>query len=332
VVLRENNGVALNIVMVIQDRALQRAAQCVQENAGMDEAGPLVSTFSIVGYDPNENAWGIAIASRFLAVGAQTCWGESDTGVIVLQAYLNASNGARGLALLRQDLVASQVIDRLMADDPHRDLRQIAIIDNQGNVAAYTGVGCSPWAGHVIGDYCAAQGNMLLGDAGCSAMVEYFSASRPATLARRLVDALAVGDKVAGDKRGRQASALYVIRPSTAQPFDVFTEPTINLRVDDHENPFAELSRLLDLYELIYHPTSPDERLAPSEESVRRLQKVLSHLRYYSGEATGQLDDLTKEAMTKLGRMENFHRRLGSTEWLDRRLLGYLEARFNLKL
>jgi uncharacterized Ntn-hydrolase superfamily protein len=292
----------------------------------MDAAGPLVSTFSIVGYDPEENAWGIAIASRFLAVGAHTCWGESDQGVIVLQAHLNARNGARGLALLRAGAAASEVIDRLMAEDPHRDLRQMAVIDGRGAVAAYTGARCSMWAGHIIGHYCAAQGNMLLGGAGCTAMVEHFERHR-GTLARRLVDALAIGDQVAGDRRGRQASALYVVRPTTAQPFDVFTEPTISLRVDDHPNPFAELARLLDLYELTYFPTAPDERLALAEVSVCRFQQVLAQLGYYAGAINGKMDEPTSAAMTKLGSTENFHRRLAGTDWLDRRLLAHLEAR-----
>ena len=93
---------------------------------------PLVSTFSIVGYDPTVPAWGIAIASRFLAVGARTCWGAGDAGVVVVQAYLNSRNGAEGITLLREGLSAQSVIDTLMQQDSNRDLRQIAVIDQQG--------------------------------------------------------------------------------------------------------------------------------------------------------------------------------------------------------
>lgn len=291
----------------------------------MLDAGPLVTTFSIVGYDPQEQAWGIAVASRFLAVGAKTCWGEGEAGVAVIQAYLNARNGSRAVELLREGVAAGEVIQRLLADDPYPELRQMAIIDRTGGVAAHTGDGCSMWAGHVVGPHCAAQGNMLVSGEGCAAMVEQFAQQR-GSLARRLVAALATGDRVGGDARGRQSSALFVVRPSREQPFDVFNEPTIDLRVDDSEEPFSELARLLDLHELIFLPTAPEERLPCDVPTVMRLQRVLARLSYYSGEITGQLDDATTQAMKVLGRQENFHRRLASTDSLDRRLLDHLEA------
>lgn len=289
-------------------------------------AGPLVSTFSIVGYDPAAPAWGVAIASHFLAVGARTCWGAPDAGVIVLQAHLNAENGPKGIALLQQGFTASEVIQALMAQDPYRHLRQLAVIDLKGGVETFTGEGCGAWAGGVRGTHCAAQGNMLLGGEGCAAMVDHF-ANVEGSLARRLVDALAIGDAVAGDFRGRQATALYIVRPPFQESYDVFTEPVIDLRVDDHENPFAELQRLLDLYELIYLPTAPDERMSPDQATVKRYQQALIRLGYYTSEPHGQLDEATQQALQTLARMENFHKRLGQTDWLDGRLLGYLEAK-----
>jgi uncharacterized Ntn-hydrolase superfamily protein len=298
----------------------------MMENATMNNIGPLVTTFSIIGYDPEAPAWGIAIASRFLAVGAQTCWGESDAGAVVLQAHLNARNGSEGVKLLKQGLSASRAIEELMAQDPHAELRQMAIIDVNGQVATYTGDGCHAWAGGVTGEHCAAQGNMLLGGRGCEAMVEYFE-SAAGSLARRLVDALAIGDQVAGDSRGRQAAALYVIRPAEEERFDVFTEPTIDLRVDDHVNPHVELSRLLDLYELIYLPTAPDEKLPTNERTVRRFQRMLSRLGYYSGALTGNLDEPTRDALLNLAKMEGFRKRVSQGEWLDRRLLQHLESK-----
>lgn len=295
----------------------------------MNGPGPLVTTYSIVGYDPVVPAWGIAIASKFLAVGAKTCWGAGDAGVVVLQAHLNARNGPEGVELLRRGLSAGEVVDRLMTKDPHRDLRQMAAIDRQGGVATYTGSKCGFWAGAVTGEQCAAQGNMLLGGEGCQAMVEHFT-SADGSLARRLVDALAIGDEVAGDSRGRQAAALYVVRPAWTEPFDVFTEPTIDLRVDDAENPYSELSRLLDLWELLYLPTAPEERLPMDGTTVRRFQRVLARFGFYNEEPTGVLDDVTRAGLQKLARMENFRRRLASEEWFDGRLLEYLEARVGL--
>ncbi len=293
-----------------------------------EEAGPLVSTFSIVGYDPEERAWGIAIASRFLGVGAQTCWGEADVGVVVVQAHLIAQHGADGVELLRQGHSASEVIERLMSQDSHPHLRQLAVIDREGQVAAHTGDGCTPWAGHFVGDACAAQGNMLLSGEGCAAMVDAFMGSS-GSLARRLTAALAVGDEVGGDMRGRQSAALYVVRPAWDVPQNTGIKPTINLRVDDHEDPCAELTRLLNLFELIFHHTRPEERLPANDATVRRLQGVLSQRGYYFGEATGSLDEATRAAMKKLAQMENFHRRLPEEDWIDARLLAHLEAKGN---
>jgi uncharacterized Ntn-hydrolase superfamily protein len=305
----------------------------------MHDPGPLVTTFSIVGYDPDAPAWGIAVSSRFLAVGARTCWGAPNAGVVVVQAHLNTQNGRDGVDLLKQGVAASEVIQRLMAKDPHRDLRQMAVVDSQGGISTYTGARCGPWAGGVTGAFCAAQGNMLLGGEGCAAMVEHFSTAR-GSLARRLVDALTIGDEVAGDSRGRQATALYIVRPPWAEAFDVFTEPTIDLRVDDHENPFAELSRLLDLWELLFLPATEEERLPPNPPTVLRLQRVLTKLKYYSGKPHGALDDATLQAIKSLARMQNFRKRLfvqsggASTPellpWIDRRLLEHLETKVGL--
>lgn len=283
-----------------------------------------VSTFSIVGYDPSVPAWGIAIASRFLAVGAQTCWGAGDAGVVVVQAYLNAKNGSKGVELLRQGLSAETVISELMKQDINSELRQLAVIDRKGNAATYTGSGCEAWAGGVVGHHCAAQGNMLLGGEGCSAMVEHFTASK-GSLDRRLVEALAVGDKVAGDARGRQSAALLVVQPPTEQSFDVFTEPTIDLRVDDHLNPFKELERLLDLHDLLFLPTATNERLEVDVASVKRLQYVMIQLGYYQGEVNGLMDTSTQAALITLTRHHNLGKRLGDPRWLDSRALRHLE-------
>ena len=170
-------------------------------------------------------------------------------------------------------------------------------------------------------------------------MVEHFS-SAPGSLARRLVDALAIGDEVGGDSRGRQSAALYIVRPPWAEAFDVFTEPTIDLRVDDHANPFAELSRLLHLWELLFLPATEAERLPPDPPTVQRLQRVLTKLGYYDGELSGILDDTTLDGIEKLARMQNFRKRLmvepggaGTSSpppWIDRRLLEHLETRGGL--
>jgi uncharacterized Ntn-hydrolase superfamily protein len=289
--------------------------------------GCLFTTFSIVGYDPDEPAWGIAIASRFLAVGARTCWGAPDAGVVVIQAHINARNGSEGLRLLREGVPAAEVIRRLMVMDRHRDLRQMATIDRQGRVATYTGGRCGAWAGGLVARHCAAQGNMLAGGRGVQAMVDRFEAGE-GTLARRLVEALAAGDAVGGDARGRQSAALLVVRPSAEEPYDVFSHRNIDLRIDDHIEPFQELSRLLDLYELVHEPTTDPERLSPDPGVVRRLQVGLAALGYYSGPVSGTFDDLTREAMRRLAYYHNLRQRMPQdAAWVDRRVLAYVESR-----
>ncbi|MCX6042146.1 MAG: DUF1028 domain-containing protein [Caldilinea sp.] len=289
--------------------------------------GDLVTTFSILGYDPHEPAWGIAIASRFLAVGARTCWGEPTAGVVVIQAYANTGNGKEGVRLLQQGLSADATIEQLMAKDRYRHLRQMAVIDWAGNVATYTGEGCTDWAGGVVGAHCAAQGNMLANGDGCAAMVEHFERSS-GPLERRLVDALTLGERVGGDARGRQAAALYTVRQPFAEAYDVFTEPVLSLRVDDHPNPCGELSRLVDLYELVYFATSEQERTAPTPEIIKRYQVALQQRGYYAGSAHGQLDEATRQGLGQLARTENFRKRLpAELPWLDLRLLDHLEGR-----
>lgn len=291
---------------------------------------PLVSTFSIVGYDPDIPAWGIAIASKFLAVGAQTRWASADAGLVVVQAYLNAKNGPDGLALLREGRQAGEVIERLMAADFMSEYRQLAVIDREGVPATYTGEKCEDWAGGVTGRHCAAQGNMLVSGRGCEAMVEHFGGSK-GPLARRLVDALTEGDREGGDSRGRQAAALLVVQRPWDRPVDVFTEPSIDLRVDDHENPFAELSRLLDIHELLYLETGEDERMVPDAAAVRRYQAVMAKLGYYQGPLSGDFDDETRTALETLTRNHNLRKRLSDPAWLDRRALDHLEVLTGLK-
>lgn len=288
-------------------------------------AGPLISTYSIVGYDPEERAWGIAIASRFLAVGASTRWGMAGAGVVVIQAHFNARNGSEGVELLRRGVGAQEVIDSLMTKDRYRDVRQMAVIDGRGGVATYTGKDCKPWAGGKVGECWAAQGNTLTGPAVVDVMMEHFSSHR-GSLARRLVDALNAGDDSGGDRRGRQSAALLVVRPDPKELFDVFSHHTIDLRVDDNSDPCRELGRLLDLYELIHLPSPPQDRLSPEPQTIRRLQRALRRLGYYSSEPTGVLDEDTTQALQQLSSVHNLRQRLaGGAAWIDRRVLAYLE-------
>ena len=289
-----------------------------------------VSTFSITGFDPDVPAWGIAIASRFLAVGALSTYGAPDAGVVVVQANLNAAFGPRALEALRGGLGASDAVDQVLAGDFNIRRRQLAIIDRHGGIAAYSGPDCNDWSGKLFGKHCVAMGNTLAGEAVCRQMVDRF-ASTSGTLARRLTESLAAGDAAGGDRRGRQAAALFVVSPSTEPAKNVFSDPTIDLRVDDHPQPFGELARLLGLYELLYLPTQPSERLPRDESNVSRVQVILRELGEYTGEVHGRWDESVQAGYEAMARKHNLRNRTGSHEWLDRRVLEHFESKIEVQ-
>jgi uncharacterized Ntn-hydrolase superfamily protein len=192
-------------------------------------------TWSIVARDAS-GAFGVAVASRFFAVGALCPHAQSEVGALSTQALVNPTYGPRGLALLARGLPAADVVATLTGADDGRDHRQLHVIDAAGRIAAHTGAACIDWCGHIAGDGCSVAGNMLVGPGVLDASAAAFAATRASPLAERLLAALVAGDAAGGDKRGRQSAALLVV---TGEDY-----PFLDLRVDDHEQPFAELARL----------------------------------------------------------------------------------------
>src|SRR5579863_1870906 len=205
-----------------------------------------VSTFSIVAYDAAAGDWGVAVASRYFSVGAVVPWAEAGVGAIATQANVNVGYGPRGLELLRQGLSAKQVLDRLLEEDKFegKDGRQVAIVDSQGNVAAYTGARAPTWAGDRQGKNWSAQGNILVGPQVVESMGRAFEAT-PGELAEKLYAALKVGDEAGGDARGKQSASMLVVRKQGGR--NINNDRTIYINVDDNPQPLAELRRLLDL-------------------------------------------------------------------------------------
>ena len=201
-------------------------------------------TYSLVARDGNQ--WGVAVQSKFLAVGSVVPWAEPEVGAIATQAYANPRYGPDGLALLREGLSAEDVVDRLVSADDGRAERQIGVVDAHGGSAAWTGPDCMDWAGHRTGDGYTAQGNILVSAATVDALAETFEAST-GTLAERLVESLAAAQAAGGDSRGQQSAALLVVQRDGgyAQLSDVL----VDLRVDDHEAPIEELRRLYVLHD-----------------------------------------------------------------------------------
>ena len=262
-------------------------------------------TFSIAAFDPGSASWGIAVASKFLAVGAAVPWGRAGAGAVATQAMANLSYGPDGLGLLADGVAAAQVVERLTTADADRDLRQLGVVDAQGRAATFTGARCLEWAGGVAGDGYAVQGNILVGpevvEAVAAAWLRSESGSSP--LARRLLEALAAGDAAGGDRRGRQGAALRVWKAGAA--YGGVLDMAVDLRVDDHRDPVGELARLLDLHELYFGRPDPATLLPLEGALAAQVAASLERLGYPTGEG----ERLTEALMAWAG-AENFEERL----------------------
>lgn len=194
-------------------------------------------TFSIVGRCVRTGQLGVAVSTKVPAVGMLCPFARPGVGAIATQSFVNPYLGADGLELLARGYSAQETLDRLVADDPGRDVRQLGIVDAQGRSAAFSGRSCVGWFGHQTGEHCTAQGNMLVGAETVAAMATAFATNAAADLPERLLRALEAGQAAGGDKRGRQSAALYVVDRETAYA-------ALDLRVDEHPDPVAELRRV----------------------------------------------------------------------------------------
>ncbi len=212
--------------------------------AGLAEPPP-VATFSIAAADPDAGEVGVAVASRFFAVGTVVPWARAGVGAVATQAYANTSFGPRGLELLGLGLAPKEALDVLLRPDEGRDRRQVGIVSASGASTTYSGPGCNAWAGGRSGPGYAVQGNILAGEAVVAAMEKAFLEGVGKPLAERLLAALIAGDAAGGDARGRQSAALVVARERGG--YGGFTDRAIDVRVDDSTDPFGELKRLTGL-------------------------------------------------------------------------------------
>lgn len=217
---------------------------------------PLAHTFSIVARDPETGEMGVAVQSHWFSVGSLVTWGEAGVGVVATQSFVNPSFGPRGLALLKNGLTAKQAVDMLIANDEGRDLRQLAILDSKGNVAAYTGKNCIPPAGDIQGDNFSCQANLMLNDKVWPAMAKAFKETKGQPLAERLIAALEAGQSVGGDIRGRQSAAILIVRGKSTGK--IWEDRLIDLRVEDSDHPISELKRLLKVHRAYDHMNAGD--------------------------------------------------------------------------
>jgi len=212
---------------------------------------PPVATFSIVARDPDTGELGVAVQSKFVAVGSVVPWAKAGVGAIATQAWANTRYGPVGLELLSTGKTPGEVIAFLTEADPRRKQRQVGIIAVDGNGSSHTGAGCLDWAGHKTGKHYAVQGNILAGPEVVDAMATAFEEAE-GDLAHRMIEALRAGQKAGGDKRGRQSAALLVVRKGWG--YSGLNDRYRDLRVDDHPEPIEELARVLGIHEKVFPP------------------------------------------------------------------------------
>ncbi len=267
------------------------------------------STFSIIGCDPIANEVGVAVQSKFLAVGAAVPWVIGGVGAIATQAWANTSYGPRGLALLQDAKSPAEAIGLMTDVDEQRDDRQVGIVDALGRSATFTGARCVPWAGGKASQNYAAQGNILAGPAVIDDMVETFL-NTSGHLADRLIAALRAGQAAGGDRRGKQSAALYIGKP--AGGYGGFNDRYVDLRVDDHLDPIEELARLLELHKLYFFKAEPEDVITIDPALHREIDTLVRR----SG-ATSLVEFMHRE---------NLEDRVRTDGTIDRQTLDYLRA------
>lgn len=309
-------------------------------------------TYSIVALDPATGDFGVAVQSKFLAVGAVVPWARAGVGAIATQSAANVAYGPDGLALLADGLGAEETLRRLVADDDLRDQRQVGIVDALGSAATHTGGSCFAWAGGRLGDGFAAQGNILAGAGVVDGLADTFLAGgRP--FPNLLVGCLAAAESAGGDRRGRESAALLIVRAGGG--FGGGNDRWIDLRVDHHDDPIGELARLLDLRHLYYErPDAAD--LQPVDEAIAgEIRTILESLGGGPGGRFGRVyvpmsgipagdeparrsvgeprpfppnwDSGWQRALDDWLDVENLEERTAAPGWIDPRVLAILRSR-----
>ena len=289
-----------------------------------------IATFSIVAYDPESGDLGVAVQSKFLAVGAVVPWAKAGVGAVATQSWANTAYGPEGLRLMAEGLSAQEALEKLVEADEDRDRRQAGMVDARGNAAAYTGEGCFDWAGHIVGEGggkpspFACQGNILVSEETVQAMARTFEESA-GELSDRLVAALEAGQEAGGDSRGRQSAALLVVRKKGG--YGGFNDRYLDLRVDDHPTPIQELKRLLRLHKLYFFKSKPEDLLPLEGKVAREVQENLSKLGYYSGEINGLYDEATHQALLGFTSIENLEERWQEEAYIDPVVLEFMHQK-----
>ncbi|MGX1262861.1 putative Ntn-hydrolase superfamily protein [Rossellomorea marisflavi] len=273
-------------------------------------------TYSIVAHDPETQEWGIAVQSKFLAVGSVVPFAKAGVGAIATQSYANTAYGPEALRLLEEGKTAEETVELITKDDPERHLRQVGIIDARGNSATYTGEGCYDWAGGMTGKHVAVQGNILVDAQTVQAMLDTFEATN-GSLADRLLTALGAGQDAGGDSRGMQSAALLVVKEEGG--YGGFNDRYIDLRVDDHPSPIEELQRIFRMHQLYFKPSNSG-RVVLIEGTLRdELDRELTRLGYKDPQKS------LHQSLTDYLHTENFEMREQDESYIDLDVLDFMK-------
>jgi uncharacterized Ntn-hydrolase superfamily protein len=276
----------------------------------------VISTYSIVGCDLEAREWGVAVQSKFLAVGAAVPAAAPEVGAIATQAWANLAYRPRGLELLGEGRSADEVVRALVAADDGRSHRQVGVVDAHGRAATYTGSDCLDWAGGTTGPGYAAQGNILVSAATVDALAATFDGTAGKPLSERLLACLAAAEEAGGDRRGRQSAALLVVRKNGG--YGGTSDVAVDLRVDDHPGPIEELERIYRIHDLLFGQTPAEEWLDVGEELAEEMRGRLAALGY-EGDLTG--------ALAAWAGAENLEERIRGADRIDPVVLEQLRAR-----
>jgi uncharacterized Ntn-hydrolase superfamily protein len=274
-------------------------------------------TFSIAAADPDAGDWGVAVASRFPCVGAVVPWAKAGVGAVATQSWANTSFGPDGLGLMGHGTPAEEALRRLLDEDEGREDRQVGFVDAAGRAATFTGSKCMDWAGGATGRGFTAQGNILVGEDVVAEMVGAFTAAE-GDLCDRLLAALLAGDAAGGDRRGRQSSALLVVREGGG--YEGRNDRYVDLRVDDHPDAPHELARIFEVWDTTMLIRN-DPLLPASTELVADLQRRLAAIGRYGGEPSGDYDGPTRDALAGWAGEYNLEGRLREDDQISNQLV-----------
>lgn len=264
---------------------------------------PRPSTFSIVARDPEQDAIGVAVQSKFVSVGSVVPFASADAGAIATQSFANVAYGPDGLDLLREGRSASEVVETLTDADDQAPERQVGVVGRDGSIAAFTGADCFEFAGDIQGENYTVQGNILENRATIEAMADTYE-STGGGLPERLIAALQAGNEAGGDARGEQSAALYVVKPDGG--YDAGNDRWIDVRVDDHENPIDELERVFRVYDVTLLEREPADTFRELDgETAEAVTEALVEAGF-AEEASGEFGEDERTALADFRDANNF--------------------------